>query len=255
MRLKDKVAVVTGAAQGIGFACAERFKAEGAKLMLSDINEAGGKAAADRLGAPFIRCDAGLKPDVEAVIRYAVEIHGRVDIMMSNAGITHAADFLDLSEDDFDRVIRTNMKSVFLCGQAAARQMVHQGGGGVIISMSSVNALLAIPNQVAYGASKGAINQLTRVMAVALAPHGIRVNAIGPGTILTDLARNAVLTNEAAYRMILSRTPIGRCGEASEVASVAAFLASDDASYITGQIIYPDGGRMGLNYVMPVAGA
>ncbi|HKF62256.1 MAG TPA: SDR family oxidoreductase, partial [Dongiaceae bacterium] len=175
-------------------------------------------------------------------------------IMMSNAGITHAAEFLDLAEEDFDRVIRTNMKSVFLCGQAAARQMVRQGEGGVIISMSSVNALLAIPNQVAYGASKGAINQLTRVMAVALAPHGIRVVAIGPGTILTDLARNAVLTNEAAYRMILSRTPIGRCGEASEVASVAAFLASDDASYITGQIIYPDGGRMGLNYTVPVAG-
>ena len=254
MRLKDKVAVITGAAQGIGLACAERFKAEGAKLMLSDINEAGGKAAADRLEAPFIRCDAGLKPDVEALIRRAVEIHGRVDIMMSNAGITHAAEFLELGEEDFDRVIRTNMKSVFLCGQAAARQMVRQGGGGVIISMSSVNALLAIPNQVAYGASKGAINQLTRIMAVALAPHGIRVVAIGPGTILTDLARNAVLTNEAAYRMILSRTPIGRCGEASEVASVAAFLASDDASYITGQIIYPDGGRMGLNYVMPVAG-
>ena len=254
MRLKDKVAVITGAAQGIGLACAERFKAEGAKLVLSDINEAGGKAAADRLGAPFIRCDAGLKPDVEALIRRAVEIHGRVDIMMSNAGITHAAEFLDLAEEDFDRVIRTNMKSVFLCGQAAARQMVRHGGGGVIISMSSVNALLAIPNQVAYGASKGAINQLTRVMAVALAPHGIRVVAIGPGTILTDLARNAVLTNEAAYRMILSRTPIGRCGEASEVASVAAFLASEDASYLTGQIIYPDGGRMGLNYTMPAAG-
>ena len=254
MRLKDKVAVITGAAQGIGLACAERFKAEGAKLVLSDINEAGGKAAADRLEAPFIRCDAGLKPDVEALIRRAVEIHGRVDIMMSNAGITHAAAFLDLAEEDFDRVIRTNMKSVFLCGQAAARQMVRQGGGGVIISMSSVNALLAIPNQVAYGASEGAINQLTRVMAVALAPHGIRVVAIGPGTILTDLARNAVLTNEAAYRMILSRTPIGRCGEASEVASVAAFLASEDASYITGQIIYPDGGRMGLNYPLPAAG-
>jgi glucose 1-dehydrogenase len=253
MRLKDKVAVVSGAAQGIGLACAERFKAEGAKLMLSDVNEAGGKAAADRLGVPFIRCDAGLKADVEALIARAVEIHGRVDIMMSNAGVTHAAEFLEVSEEDFDRVIRTNMKSVFLCGQAAARQMVNQGGGGVIISMSSVNALLAIPNQVAYGASKGAIDQLTRVMAVALAPHGIRVVAIGPGTILTDLARNAVLTNEAAYRMILSRTPIGRCGEASEVASVAAFLASDDASYITGQIIYPDGGRMGLNYTMPVA--
>ena len=157
MRLKDRVAVITGAAQGIGLACAERFKAEGAKLMLSDINDAVGQAAAAHLEAPFIHADAGSKSDVEALIRRAVEIHGRVDIMMSNAGITHAAEFLELGEDDFDRVIRTNMKSVFLCGQAAARQMVRQGGGGAIVSMSSVNALLAIPNQVAYGASKGAI--------------------------------------------------------------------------------------------------
>ena len=253
MRLKDKVAVITGAAQGIGLASAERFKAEGAKLMLSDINEATGRAAAEGLDAPFIRCDAGVKSDVEALIARAIEVHGRVDIMLSNAGITHSAEFLDLEEAEFDHVIRTNMKSVFLCGQAAARQMVRQGQGGVIINMSSVNAIVVIPNQVAYAASKGGINQLTKIMAVALAPHGIRAVAIGPGTILTDLSRNAVLTNEAAYRKILSRTPIGRCGEASEVAPVAAFLASDDASYITGQTIYPDGGRLVLNYTVPVA--
>src|SRR5215470_11369477 len=253
MRLKDRVAVITGAAQGIGLACAERFKAEGAKLMLSDINEARGREAAERLGAPFILCDAGVKRDVDALIARAVEVHGRVDIMMANAGVTHGAEFLDLEEADFDRVIQTNMKSVFLCGQAAARQMVRQGGGGVIISMSSVNAILVIPNQVAYAASKGGVNQLTKIMAVALAPHGIRAVAIGPGTILTDLARTAVLKDEAARRRILSRTPIGRFGEALEVASIAAFLASDDASYITGQTIYPDGGRLGLNYTVPVA--
>jgi NAD(P)-dependent dehydrogenase (short-subunit alcohol dehydrogenase family) len=145
------------------------------------------------------------------------------------------------------------MKSVFLCGQAAARQMVRQGGGGVIISMSSVNAVVVIPNQVAYSASKGGINQLTRTMAVALAPHKIRAVAIGPGTILTEMARTAVLKDDAARRKILSRTPIGRFGEAAEVAAVAAFLASDDASYITGQTIYPDGGRLVLNYTVPVA--
>ena len=252
MRLKDKVAVITGAAQGIGLACAERFKAEGAKLMLSDINETVGRTAAERLGAPFMRCDAGVKSDVDALMAGAVKSHGRIDIMLSNAGITHGAEFLDVTEEDFDRVIRTNMKSVFLSGQAAARQMVAQGGGGVVINMSSVNAILVIPNQVAYAASKGGINQLTKAMAVSLAPHDIRVVAIGPGTILTDLARNAVLKDAAAYRKILSRTPIGRCGEASEVASVAAFLASEDASYITGQTIYPDGGRLVLNYTVPV---
>ena len=209
--------------------------------------------APQRMKGAFSRADAGLKADVEALIRRAVEIHGRVDIMMANAGITHAAEFLELEEDDFDRVIRTNMKSVFLCGQAAARQMVRQGGGGVIISMSSVNAVVVIPNQVAYAASKGGINQLTRTMAVALAPHKIRAVAIGPGTILTEMARTAVLKDDAARRKILSRTPIGRFGEAAEVAAVAAFLASDDASYITGQTIYPDGGRLVLNYTVPVA--
>ncbi|MFL5142476.1 MAG: SDR family NAD(P)-dependent oxidoreductase [Microvirga sp.] len=255
MRLKDKVAVVTGAAQGIGLAIAERFAREGAKVTIGDINVEKGEAAAAKLGAGalFHQADVGYRDQAEGLIARAVAAFGRLDILVNNAGITHNADFLDLAEDDYDRVLRTNLKSVFLCGQAAARRMVAQGGGGTIINMASVNARLAIPNQVPYGASKGAINQLTRVMAVGLAPHRIRVNAIGPGTIMTDLARDSVLRNETATRMVMSRTPIGRFGEPDEVASVALFLASDDASYITGQTIYPDGGRLALNYTVPVA--
>jgi len=254
VRLKDKVAVVTGAAQGIGLAIAERFAREGAKIAIGDINVERGEAAAKaRRGALFHQADVGYRDQAEGLIARAVAAFGRLDILVNNAGITHNADFLDLAEEDYDRVLRTNLKSVFLCGQAAARRMVAQGGGGTIINMASVNALLAIPNQVPYGASKGAINQLTRVMAVGLAPHRIRVNAIGPGTIMTDLARDSVLRNETATRMVMSRTPIGRFGEPEEVASVALFLASDDASYITGQTIYPDGGRLALNYTVPVA--
>ncbi|MFL5166727.1 MAG: SDR family NAD(P)-dependent oxidoreductase [Microvirga sp.] len=255
MRLKDKVAVVTGAAQGIGLAIAERFAREGAKVTIGDINVEKGEAAAAKLGAGalFHQADVGYRDQAEGLITRAVAAFGRLDILVNNAGITHNADFLDLAEEDYDRVLRTNLKSVFLCGQAAARRMVAQGGGGTIINMASVNARLAIPNQVPYGASKGAINQLTRVMAVGLAPHRIRVNAIGPGTIMTDLARDSVLRNETATRMVMSRTPIGRFGEPDEVASVALFLASDDASYITGQTIYPDGGRLALNYTVPVA--
>jgi glucose 1-dehydrogenase len=143
------------------------------------------------------------------------------------------------------------LRSAFIGTQLAARQMIAEKHGGVIISMSSVNALLAIPGLAAYACTKGALNQLTKVAAIELAPHNIRVVAIGPGTILTDLAKKAVLSDEAARKRILARTPIGRAGEPEEVASVASFLASEDASYITGQTIYPDGGRLALNYTVP----
>ncbi len=253
MRLKDKVAVITGAAQGIGYACAERFAADGANVMMSDINATKLEESAKRLGATFEPADASLKTDVDRLVKRTIEEFGRIDILVANAGITSLADFLDVREEEFDRVIRINLKSQFLCGQAVARELVRQGQGGVIINMSSVNAELAIPNQVPYVVSKGGSNQLTKVMAMGLAQHGIRVVAIGPGTIMTDLAKAAVLSSDEARRRVMSRTPLGRGGEPSEVASVAAFLASDDASYITGQTIYPDGGRLALNYTVPVA--
>lgn len=252
-RLKGKVALVTGAARGIGLACAEAMAREGARVVLSDVDVKAGAEAAARLGGRFVACDVSRKAQVVAAVEEAVEAYGRLDIAVANAGIVHAAEFLDLEEADFDRVIAVNLKGVFLVGQAAARQMVKQGEGGAIINMSSVNAVLAIPNQVPYVVSKGGINQLTKVMAVALAPHRIRVNAIGPGTILTELARTAVLGNKEAERKILSRTPMGRMGEPAEIGSVALFLASDEASYITGQTLYPDGGRLALNYTVPVS--
>jgi glucose 1-dehydrogenase len=259
VRLRDKVALVTGAAQGIGLACATAFAREGAKVMLADVNEVAVHREAARLheagsNVHGTGCDVSRKHDVQKTVNAVLDTFGRIDIVVANAGITHAAEFLDLEEEDFDRVLGVNLKGVFLVGQLAARQMARQGGGGAIINMSSVNAVLAIPNQVPYVVSKGGINQLTKVMALSLAPHGIRVNAIGPGTILTELAKNAVLGNAEAEKKIMSRTPMGRMGEPEEVARVAVFLASDDASYITGQTIYPDGGRLALNYTVPVRG-
>jgi glucose 1-dehydrogenase len=257
MQLKDKVAVVTGAAQGIGFAIAERFVKEGAKVVLSDIETGKGKEAADRLElaggeTTFVACDVGDAGQVTALVDATVKEYGRLDIMVSNAGTIHTAEFLDLEEENFDKVIRTNLKGAFLTGQAAARQMVKQGsGGGAIINLSSVNAILAIPNQGPYNVSKGGINQLTHVMALALAPHDIRVNAIGPGTIATEMAQ-VVMQDEAARKKIMSRTPMGRLGEPAEVASIAVFLASAESSYVTGQVIYCDGGRLPLNYTVPV---
>jgi glucose 1-dehydrogenase len=257
MRLENKVALVTGAAQGIGLACAQALAGEGARVVLADVNADAAKRAAESLSAQgrqcaHVACDVSRKADVDRAVAAAVETFGRLDILVANAGIVHAADFLDLAEADFDRVIAVNLKGVFLAGQAAARQMVKQGGGGAIVNMSSVNAVLAIPNQVPYVVSKGGINQLTKVMSVSLAPHGIRVNGIGPGTILTELAKTAVLGNREAERKILSRTPMGRMGEPGEIARVAVFLASDEASYMTGQTLYPDGGRLALNYTVAV---
>ena len=257
MRLKDKVAVVTGAARGIGLACARCMAQEGAKVVLSDIDAAAGEVAAETLqgegaDAVFVACDVGDKVQVDALIESAVAAFGRVDIAVANAGIVKIADFLDFTEEDFDAVIRVNLKGVFLTGQAAARQMVAQGGGGAIVNMSSVQAVMAIPAITPYVAAKGGVNQLTKTMALALADKDIRVNAIGPGSIATDVLAS-VLSDKEAKRKVLSRTPLGRIGEPEEIGRIAVFLASDDASYVTGQTVYADGGRLGLNYVVPVA--
>jgi NAD(P)-dependent dehydrogenase (short-subunit alcohol dehydrogenase family) len=257
-RLENKVAIVTGAARGIGLAIAERFVSEGASVVLADVLEREGAEEARRLGkaARFVTCDVGDARQVDHLVETACRAFtGDVDVLVNNAGIFHGADFLDLKEADFDRVLRTNLKGSFLVSQAAAKKMVAQVEAGkkpgTIINMSSINAQVAIPTQVPYCVSKGGIAQLTHAMALALAPHGIRVNAIGPGSVMTDMLRG-VNTDEDARRRLLSRTPLGRFAEPEEVASVAAFLASDDASYITGETVFVDGGRLALNYTVPV---
>jgi NAD(P)-dependent dehydrogenase (short-subunit alcohol dehydrogenase family) len=179
---------------------------------------------------------------------------GHVDGLVNNAGIFRAAPFLEVTEADWDAVIAVNLKGSFLVGQAVARHMVARSGDsrGAIVNMSSVNGTLAIPSIASYNASKGAINQLTRVMALSLADQGVRVNAVAPGTIATELARSAVLTSDEAKARIMSRTPMKRLGEPEEIADVCAFLLSDAASYMTGEIVVVDGGRMTLNYTVPV---
>ena len=257
--LDGKVAIVTGGARGIGLAVAKRYCAEGAKVVIADIDEGAGRAAARSLeeaGCRFVATDVGRASDASKLVADTVAAFGGLDVLVNNAGIIHAADFLDLAEADFDRVLRVNLKGALLVGQAAARQMVLQAkagrAGGAIINMSSINAQLAIANQLPYCVSKGGLSQLTRVMALSLAPHRIRVNAIGPGSIMTAMMAT-IATDREAKRRVLSRTPIGRMGTPEEVAGVAAFLASDDASYITGETVYVDGGRLALNYTVAVS--
>lgn len=259
MRFEGKTVIVTGGAKGIGRACAERFAREGARVVVADIEEGAGEETAAAIGGPerarFIYCDVGERLDVRNMLAETLEHFDHVDVLINNAGIVHGAEFLEIDETDFDRVLQVNLKGPFLVGQIVARQMVEQiGAGGVpgaIVNMSSVNAVFAIPNQVPYSVSKGGVSQLTKVMALSLAPHGIRVNAIGPGSIMTDILQS-VASDAAARRRILSRTPLGRIGEPAEIAAIAAFLASDDASYMTGQTVYADGGRLPLNYTVEV---
>ena len=267
--LDGRVAIVTGAAQGIGEACARRLAADGASVSLWDVDAARGEALAAQLResgatAGFVHCDVSRKPEVDAALAAVLQAHGRVDALVNNAGIFKAADFLDITEADWDAVIAVNLKGAFLVGQAVARAMVAQqraegAAAGTrplsIVNMSSVNGTLAIPSIASYNASKGGVDQLTRVMALALADHGIRVNAVAPGTIATDLARAAVLGSEEARQRILGRTPLRRLGEPPEIAQVVAFLLSSAASYMTGEVVFVDGGRMALNYTMPATPA
>jgi glucose 1-dehydrogenase len=256
MSNEGKVCIITGAAQGIGFACAKRFCDDGYTVVLADVKADVGEASAETLRsaggkAEFVACDVSSKADVDALVDGAVSQHGSVDVFISNAAILHAATILELEEEDFDRVVDVNLKGFYLCGKAAAVQMAKQGSGS-IINMSSIQAIITNANLFSYSACKGGVKQMTIAMSLALADKGVRVNAIGPGSIATEMVET-IAADPEVRKTIMSRTPMGRLGKPEEIASVAAFLASDDAAYITGQQINVDGGRMGLNYTVPVA--
>lgn len=248
MRLKDKVALITGASSGIGKAMAERFAAEGAKVAFNFLE--GGKfgdkeaqAFAKQLGPNSMPApgDVSQRADNERMVRDVVARFGRLDIAISNAGIEFHEPFLDATDEHWHKVMAVNLYGGFAFSQASARQMVKQGSGGRIIFISSVHEDIPIPGLAPYCATKGGLRMLMRNMAMELAPNKILVNNIAPGAIATPINQE-VLNNPAELAKANEGIPLGRYGTSDEVASVAVFLASDESSYVTGSTYFVDGG-------------
>ena len=242
------IALVTGGAQGIGLACGRALAADGYRVMLVDVKDSVTAAATSIGGRGFV-CDVA---DTDALLALFDRIEaeeGPVAALVNNAGIAKPGDFLSYDLADFDAVIGLNLRAVFAATQRAAKGMIAANIKGAIVNMSSINAVVAIPAIPAYCASKGGVQQLTKASSLALAPHGIRVNAVGPGSIDTEMLAGVHASPDALAR-VLSRTPIGRVGSADEIGNVVAFLCSPKSSYVTGETIYVDGGRLGLNYTV-----
>jgi NAD(P)-dependent dehydrogenase (short-subunit alcohol dehydrogenase family) len=244
MRLAGKVALVTGGGSGIGRGIAIRFAEEGADVAIADLNRATADSVVGEIGhfegrALAIEADVTKSADCERMVQDTVAAMGKLDCFVANAGIGRAAPFLETSEADWEAVVRTNLTGVFLSCQAAARQMAKQGHGGRIITTASVAAVRPSASMPAYHASKAGVAMLTKVMALELAQHRITCNAIAPGVIDTPLASGLVQAIKSAGREF---APLGRVGEPQDVANLALFLASDEAGYITGDLIIVDGG-------------
>lgn len=245
-RLEGRAAIVTGAARGIGLATAERLTAEGARVLMSDIDPTVADAAG-RLGLPHAVTDVSDTAQVEALFATADRELGPLDILVNNAGVIgRATKLVDLDPAEFERVMAINVRAGLVATQAAARRMTPRRSGA-IVNLASVAAIMAGGDQIPYAVSKAAVKQLTAMTALSLAPYGIRVNAVGPGPVETPMVA-AVTGGGKALDAVLSRIPMGRMGRPEEIAAIVAFLASDDASYVTGQTIFADGGRLALGY-------
>jgi glucose 1-dehydrogenase len=248
MRLKDKVALVTGASSGIGKAIATRFAAEGAHVAVNyrpgheaDAEAAGALASSFETASIAVGADVSKREDVERMIVEVIDKFGRLDIAVNNAGIEIKKPFLEVNDDEWNKVIAVNLFGPYVVSQAAARQMVKQGQGGKLIFISSVHEDIPFPDYTAYCASKGGVRMLMRNLAMELAPHKINSNNIAPGAIATPI-NQAVLDDPEALKNAVSEIPWGRFGRPEEVASVAVFLASNEADYVTGSTFYIDGG-------------
>lgn len=248
MKLKSKVAIVTGGSQGIGYGIVEEYLKEGAKVIFCSRTESKGLEALkefEKLGeVKYLQGDIANLDFLQKLVDECVKTFSKLDIYVASAGINdpNKTPYIDITPEQYDNIMDINLRAMFFGGQYAARQMISQGSGGSIVNMSSVNAYLGLNSQLVYTTSKGAIQQLTKVQAIDLAPYGIKVNAMAPGPIATDLMKR-VGSNKELMNTVISRTPIGRIGTVNECGRLAVFLASEDSNFIFGQSIYNDGGR------------
>jgi NAD(P)-dependent dehydrogenase (short-subunit alcohol dehydrogenase family) len=238
--LESKVAIVTGGARGLGFGIATRFREHGARVVIADIATATAADAAAAIGASHRQCDVRDRASVQSLVGGVVEEHGRLDIMVANAGIAGGAPFLELTDERWDEVIAVNLRGVFLCDQIAGRHFAARGEG-VIINTASILSARANPTTAAYSAAKAGVVSLTHSAAAALGAFGVRVNAIGPGYIESQMTEGIRADSEMA-QSVRDATVLGRFGLPTDIGDAAVFLASDEASYITGQVLYVDGG-------------
>jgi NAD(P)-dependent dehydrogenase (short-subunit alcohol dehydrogenase family) len=252
-RLQDRVAVITGGGGGIGAATARRFAQEGARVVVVDLSDDAGRAVADEVGGIYLHADVTSAEDVERIFATAVETYGSVDIAFNNAGISPPDDdsILVTGMDAWERVLRVNTTSVYLCCKAVLPYMQRQGKGSIINTASFVAVMGAATSQIAYTASKGGVLAMTRELGVQFAREGIRVNALCPGPVNTPLLRELFAKDPERAARRLVHVPMGRFGEAEEIAGAVAFLASDDASFITASTFLVDGGISGA-YVTPL---
>ena len=245
MRLKDKVALVTGGASGIGRATAELFAREGARVAVADYNSDGRDTAQTIKAAGgegiFIQVDVSDSGQVAKMVEAALQAYGRIDILFNGAGILYYGTVLETDEQAWNRVISINLTGTYLCCRAVVPHMIRQGGGSIINVASTVGAHDACANAVAYVTSKGGVTLFTKAMAIDHARQGVRVNALVPGATDTPMIRKA-LTPEALETLAASH-PVGRLGRPEELAKAVLFLASDDASFVTGTAMYVDGGQ------------